>query len=151
MDIADRSSMELLSVKKIYIHKYIGMEKLIEKLIELLNKYDKPVDEDERVYSEYSWNFLRGEREDMERMSPEKLCGKKFWFIKWLVDNDKIDLDKLKDNISFTMLTHSIWLWCEWHTAHEWESILKAIWTNAIIAYLSIQDNSLEFLISILK
>lgn len=41
--------------------------KQIEDLIDLLNEFDKPVDEDERVYSEYSWNFLRGEREDMEK------------------------------------------------------------------------------------
>ena len=79
------------------------------------------------------------------------IISKRFGFIRRLVERDLIDLDKLKDNTSFTMLTHSIWLWCEWHTAHEWESILRAIWTNAIIAYLSIQDEPIKFLISILK
>ena len=26
----------------------------------------------------------------------ERILGKKFWFIKWLVDNDKIDISKIK-------------------------------------------------------
>lgn len=91
------------------------------------------------------------ENEYQVKFRATKIISKELGFIKRLVDNDKIDLDKLKDNTSFTMLTHSIWLWCEWHTAYEWESISRAIWTNAIIAYLSIQDEPIKFLISILK
>ena len=121
----------------------------MEKLIELLKEY---------APEDFNWCVINGKIFDSDRcwtiMNVEMgvyVISKQFWFIQWLVDNDKIDLDKLKDNTSFTMLTHSIWLWCEWHTAHEWENILRVIWTNAIIAYLSIQDKPIEFLISILK
>ena len=102
-----------------------------------------------KLLKEYAPDYCKNYPDDI--IMDEIVISKRFGFIKWLVDNDNIDLDKLKYNASFTMLTHSIWLWCEWHTAHEWESILKAIWTNAIIAYLSIQDKQIEFLISILK
>ena len=55
-------------------------------------------------------------------------------FIKWLVDNDKIDLDKLEDNNDCL--------------------VMKENWANtykALLMLLSIQDNPIEFLISILK
>lgn len=60
------------------------------------------------------------------------LISKSFWFIQWLVENDKIDLTKLEDN--------SDWYWIElWDDCYE------------VLALLSIQDNPIEFLISILK
>ena len=62
----------------------------------------------------------------------EKVISKEFWFIKWLVDNDKIDLDKLEDN----------WDWYYIDTGNVYHDML---------ALLSIQDNPIEFLVSILK
>jgi hypothetical protein len=51
------------------------------------------------------------------------------WFIKWLVDNDKIDLLKLDNRIALSEF-------------NKVERVLMA---------LSIQDNPIEFLISILR
>lgn len=63
------------------------------------------------------------------------LISKKFWFIKWLVDNDKIDLLKLTCmNPRYTEILDS-----------------DFSWEDRIIMLLSIQDNPIEFFISILK
>lgn len=96
------------------------------------------------LYIELEWWSLFNVHETV-------VISRRFWFIKRLVDNHKIDLDKLKDNATFTAITHCIWIWRDWRTVKEWESIMKAIWIDAIIAYLSIQDSPIEFLISILK
>ena len=60
------------------------------------------------------------------------LISKKFKFIEWLIKNDKIDFRKLDDNPD----------WYDINTNREYLDL---------IALLSIQDNPIEFLISILK
>ena len=60
------------------------------------------------------------------------LISKKFEFIKWLYENDKIDFRKLDDNPD----------WYDINTNREYLDL---------VALLSIQDNPIEFLISILK
>lgn len=60
------------------------------------------------------------------------LISKKFEFIKWLYENDKIDFRKLDDNLD----------WYDINTNREYLDL---------IALISIQDNPIEFLISILK
>ena len=64
-----------------------------------------------------------------------RIISKKFWFIQWLVDNEKIDFS-----------------W-EWKLSSELVSLFERKLDNAewVIALLSIQDNPIEFLISILK
>jgi hypothetical protein len=58
------------------------------------------------------------------------------WFIKWLVDNDKIDLEKLRDlDISDNF-------------NYEYFNKNKS---DFLISLLSISDNPIELLISILK
>ena len=57
------------------------------------------------------------------------------WFIKWLVDNDKIDLDKLLKGIK----ENKIYCWKWWKVS------------NMLLMLLSIQDNPIEFLCEILK
>jgi len=103
----------------------------MEKLIELLNEYHF-------FNTEYIWYHLDKEENRIyfktevvdkwitneQRISDEWLISKKFGFIKWLVDNDKIDRD-----VSIN--------W-EWH----YESLLMK---------LAIQDNPLDFLVKILK
>ena len=56
-------------------------------------------------------------------------------FIKWLVDNDKIDLDKLLKGIK----ENKIYCWKWWKVS------------NMLLMLLSIQDNPIEFLCEILK
>ena len=60
------------------------------------------------------------------------LISKKFEFIKWLYENDKIDFRKLDDNPD----------WYDINTNREYLDL---------VALISIQDNPIEFLISILK
>lgn len=122
----------------------------MEKIIELLNEYLETFDTETNktlkafAFEEATKSFLA---ENGASYRQERVISKRFKFIKWLVEKNKIDLDKLKGNITFT----SIWVCFDLRTVKEWESIIKAIWTNTIIAYLSIQDKPIEFLISILK
>lgn len=77
---------------------------------------------------------------DEQRIDNEWICSKKFWFIKWLVEKEKIYRDKVL--ISFTM-SESDWLWnYYWHWVENYQRILML---------LAIQDEPIEFLISILK
>ena len=72
---------------------------------------------------EYNYRYIRF------ILSPEAM------FIKWLIDNDKIDLDKLLKGIK----ENKIYCWKWWKVR------------NMLLMLLSIQDNPIEFLISILK
>ena len=107
----------------------------MEKLIELLNEYEK-----EKEYRDYEWII---ERKNKERMCWEQsnwayidteemeriIISKKYWFIKWLVDNDKIDLLRLDNRIALS----------------EFNKVER------VLMFLSIQDNPIEFLCSVLK
>ena len=97
----------------------------MEKLIELLNEYgneicnhwgDYPTDMDEFTDRDTNWYL-----------------SKKFWFIKWLVENDKIDLD----NEELTSLMSELW---------ERRKPVKCL-----LMLLSIQDEPIRFLCDILK
>lgn len=95
----------------------------MEKLIELLNEYD----------NEEFWEALY--MENKVYANDFLIISKKFWFIQWLVENDKIDLMKLKK-----------WIEDNKFYCAKWGKI-----TNMLLMLLSIQDNPIEFLISILK
>ena len=71
------------------------------------------------------------------------VISKKFWFIKSLVENDKIDINKI----------HKIWyIWG--HDGYIWYDICceepRPNDYECLIMELSIQDKTIEFLISIL-
>ena len=72
---------------------------------------------------EYNYRYIRF------ILSPEAM------FIKWLIDNDKIDLMKLKK-----------WIEDNKFYCAKWGKI-----TNMLLMLLSIQDNPIEFLVSILE
>ena len=97
----------------------------MEKLIELLNEYVKQL---------WIWDYVWWHNEETVRNS-DYFLTKKFWFIKRLVENDKIDLMKLKK-----------WIEDNKFYCAKWGKI-----TNMLLMLLSIQDNPIEFLISILK
>lgn len=63
------------------------------------------------------------------------IISEKFWFIDWLVKNDKIDFN----------------FWFIYHTYDEDELGEKYSDLDSLIMYLSIQDNPIEYLCSILK
>ena len=106
----------------------------MEKLIELLNEYIKEkelwntvkeIDDDYFVNNYNNWDWYLC----------EEVMSKKFWFIERLVKNDKIDFS-----------------W-EWELANELVNLFERKLDNAdwVIALLSIKDNPIEYLCSILK
>jgi len=68
----------------------------MEKLIEILNKYQEEKNSEIR--------FKRIDNSDFfvcwddVWLGYETILSKKFWFIKWLVDNDKIDTIKVDED-----------------------------------------------------
>ena len=91
----------------------------MEKLIELLNEYEgqDTWSYDEEMGMPYYW---WGDDCDYEAY----LISKKYWFIKWLVENEKIDENKIFNDC---------WLY------------------YSVLMKLAIQDEPIKFLISILK
>lgn len=121
------------------------MEEKIWKLIELANQYEIEKEKSEWVnvdaYVEFKWDynynrFVRYDETDHWEWdnlywdtAVAYLISKSFWFIKWLVENDKIDKDKF---------------------ICSYEHYISKL-DDAIIARLAIQDEPIRFLISILK
>lgn len=73
----------------------------------------------------------------------ERIISKRFGFIKRLVDNDKIDRNKIYW-LDIWYKIEEIWIWKRKNTVN-----LDLL--NKLLMLLSIQDEPIEFLISILK
>jgi len=99
----------------------------MEKLIKLLNEYD----DNNWGVTDY-WALFNRMNEWISGTEDLQVISKKFWFIWWLVQNDKIDFRKLDDNPD----------WYDINTNREYLDL---------VALLSIQDNPIEFLCSVLK
>ena len=99
----------------------------MEKLQELLKEYQLS-----------KWEWVRLAWPDVEVNDKEELVleatliSKKYGFIKWLVENEKIDLE-----------IALIWLESNDRTSYTE--------TEELLMLLSIQENPIEFLVSILK
>ena len=98
----------------------------MEKLIELLNEYENTDNWENRYQVEF--------RES-------KIISKKFWFIKWLVENDKIDLWKIK----------KLYRKSNEHSVHTYPIMYEYSDYESLLMILAIQDEPIKFLISILK
>ena len=117
----------------------------MEKLIELLNEFEDYNKNCEwgKQYNYYS--YRKRYEGDFERDLTENcmnivfIISKTFGFIKWLVDNDKIDRKKAHEKIK--ELGKDYW----WFDIYSW------IVENCLLMLLAIQDEPIEFLISILK
>ena len=92
----------------------------MEKLIELLNQHRI-----EKTDIQYELEL------PMPMRDWRFILSREYWFIQWLVENEKIDFDS---DIEFYFLQR------EQHTK-----------TESLLMLLSIQDNPIEFLVSILK
>lgn len=109
----------------------IGMYKLVE----LLNEYEE-WKEKEYGSNNYKWkykaqdNFLYAERVDGSTLGEEEswavIICRWYCFIKWLVETDKVDLDKYPQILEYSDL-------------------------QSLLMILSIDDSPVEFLASILK
>ena len=115
-----------------------------KKLIELLNEYRT-----EKLRREMYVNWA--DKETIELSEAERINEYEVsqtldslnylrLFIKWLVDNDKIDFRKLDPKLNDSIPTR-YYLW----------TYIRYSFEKEILMALSIQDNSIEFLCSILK
>lgn len=113
----------------------------MEKLIELLDIYLK----DKREYSTYDFDIIKirhyykisGLYEHLDEVESQALIiSKEFWFIKWLVENDNIDTE------SYCRITS---------IERKWEKDVYRDEVDSLLMLLAIQDEPINFLISILK
>ena len=98
----------------------------MEKLIELLNEYEQ----EEWCWRLKYWKLHNKYYDDYDRKDEEiRLISKWYGFIKWLVENEKIE---------------------EWNFFYNtWD--LPDDDVSKLLMLLSIQDEPIEFLVSILK
>lgn len=121
-------------------------ESWMEKLIELLNEFEieKPArdytwriekqNETRLCWTEYTWAYI--DDEEAERI----IISKKYKFIEWLVQNDKIDKYKVIE------LEHN-WIRPFKLDNLYWEIKLE----ERLLMLLSIQDTPIDFLTKIIK
>lgn len=115
----------------------------MEKLIDLLNEYETPRSwVVYKSYDSYDWFFywVDCDWETEIVWSDSLICSKKFWWIWWLVKEDKIDF-----------------VWISWHAniikylrdveKYGWEQIKEWV----VLMLLSISDEPIEDLILYLK
>ena len=112
----------------------------MEKLLNLLNEFKEGKSFKFTKYDEKYWMFDTNLNANGNTSLPEEtITCKKFWFIERLVENDKIILQK---GIIRRVAYDNYWVLEDIHRYSAYESILM---------YLAIQDDPIEFLISILK
>lgn len=105
----------------------------MDNLLELLNEYQEQKGSEIRFKRIDDSDFFVCW--DDVWLGYETILSKKFGFIKHLVENDKIE---------------PLWKYIGWETDED-EPYIKFDLVDQYIAYLSIQDNPIEFLISILR
>lgn len=109
----------------------------MEKLIPLLNERHNL---EWILWSNVNWDYLFVKWDKENKFYEEQIISKKFWFIKWLVENDKIDKDKLYNS------EYKPYFWNRKTNAFSW------FWAeNILLMLLSISDAPIEDLISYLR
>lgn len=132
-------------LNQLYVFYYDTMEKILE----LLNEYEKVIWTD-RVWwwaiDDGAFFCTRKSKKGnliVQHSSEDEailqIISKKFWFIQWLVENDKIILQK---DIIRRVEYSNFWVLEGIHYYSAYKSILM---------YLAIQDDPISFLVSILK
>lgn len=104
--------------------------KEIWKLLELLNEYSKNI-----------WYF---NEEDLQWQTKAWILSKEFWWVKWLVENDKINREKKEIEESDYDITFT------WALTMDKKSDLD-IMVDTLLMLISISDTPIEDLISYLK
>ena len=116
-----------------YLIYYYAMKKLIE----LLNEFKEGKSFQFIGYDEKYWMFDTNLNADGNTSLPEEtIISKKFWFIQWLVDNDKIDIQWAKNLL---------------YESEIFNPLPYTDLAERLIMYLAIQDDPISFLSSILK
>lgn len=99
----------------------------MEKLVMLLDIYEEEV-----VWVHSVWEHITEKDEAW-------IISKNFWFISWLVENDKIDLDKVKEN------------WIKHNGRIDVDGLYRYSVYERMLMLLSISDTHIDDLISYLK
>lgn len=112
------------------------MDRLFKLLREFPSNDAKVLDEEDSAIIDTWQEFVYWNRIYLY----ETIISKKFGFIKWLVDNDKINREWMK------------WHWrlisyCLYIKSWEWDKIKEWV----LLMLLAIQDEPIEFLCNILK
>ena len=113
----------------------------MEKLIELLNErelWEDYGDMWEYYYIDTLWNIVD---DGWYILKPCEIISKKFWFIKWLVENDKIDLYMLDSKAHNTDIIIEL---------YKYEN-LKDKDSKRLLMLLSISNSPIEDLLLYLK
>lgn len=121
----------------------------LENLVDLLNKHLKETrkkNEDIGEYLNYAEDWRRVFLYEIDwayyDIDECVILSKKYGFIKWLIENDKIDFGKVKRVYKNKRVCNIDNARIDYIAYGKYESLLML---------LSIQDNPIEFLISILK
>lgn len=120
----------------------------MEKVIELLNEYEKRT-----VVHWYEWYWqdvlmCRYIKDNFEFYTDEATTiaiSKYYWFIKWLVDNNKIDKKKIRSPIMHYKVEEDREGWIHYY------DLDFANKTNSLIMLLSISSSPIDDLINYLK
>lgn len=125
----------------------------MDKLIKLLNEYEYSMFEDKSLATQ-RWNiqdrivFEKDFCKDLNKardliMNVTHLISHRYWFIKWLVNNNKIDLD---------MVREKLWIpCCVWYGSWRIIAVKDVEDYGQVLMLLAISDNPIKFLLSILK
>ena len=132
-------------------------ENWMNKLIELLNQFEV-----EKWENSAHWQTMKARRREWhiwqlesifgtlmsERESRLSITSKSYWFIKWLVENDKIDTQNLITYMKWTNLTFNKVPSTDWVGI---DKIWNKFYTETLLMLLSISDTPIEDLISYLE
>jgi len=133
----------------------------MEKLIELLNEYEDYKEKETEIRNYTRRNVKSDGIERIECL--REVDGELFWedectaiiickgymFIKWLVENDKIDTDAYK-----TVYSGDLDRWKTLTMSSGWDEFYQVTehWVyESLLMLLSIQEEPISFLISLLK
>lgn len=116
----------------------------MDKLIELLNEYRPNSWMEYMWWIAYIWADQYSYPVDCEVLT---IISKEYGFIKRLVENDKIELHELSKKELATWWSLENNILDEENTKENWIKF----WTENLLMLLAIQDEPIEFLISILK
>ncbi len=114
----------------------------MQKLINLLNEYEWFKENEFESWRINEYGHLTEWGDYMRIWTNAKIISKQFWFIKWLVENDKIDLVKFSDKLSSS----------SWTMEDRYKYLNSDFWLyNSILMLLSISDTPIEDLLLYLK
>ena len=113
----------------------------MKKLLQLLNEFKEGKPFQFIGYDEKYWMFDTNLNADGNTSLPEEtIICKKFWFVQWLADNDRIDYYKVGEIVD-------TYKW----SLREKAYVVSDCVVESMLMILAIQDDPISFLLSVLK